>query len=357
MLKYIIGFCIFCVVLFMYLHVQFHLKTSSHLEVYELENGSKDKLEEVCDLRQPVIMNFFSDSLVKHCRKQYMIDNYYAFEIKIRNTKEEDYHNEIYVPLRVLSAFKLFDEDKSGSYITESNKEFIQEAGLIKMFQSEDEFIRPNLLSHCEYDFCTGSEKSVTPFRYEVNYRNYFYVTSGEVEIKLVPPKYSKYLHSVEDYDNFEFRSPINPWSVQESFQSDFDKIKFMDVLLPAGKMIHIPAYWWYSIRYKQEATLVSFKYQTYMNTVAISPHIGMRFLQMQNVQHRIVKKYGQGTELEEKVGEIVGEKVREKVKVEEQGVTNIGELSSIPVENELPPLQPATHPVEEIDVGNILQS
>uniref|UniRef100_A0A6C0B9C4 Cupin-like domain-containing protein n=1 Tax=viral metagenome TaxID=1070528 RepID=A0A6C0B9C4_9ZZZZ len=341
MLKYIIGFCIFCIVLFIYLHVQFHLKTSNHLEVYELENGSKDKLEEVCDLRQPIIMNFFSNAILKHCTKQYVLDNYHAFEMKIRNAKEEDYHNEIYVPLRLLSAFKLFDEDKTGSYITESNKDFITETGLTKIFQSEDEFIRPNLTSHCEYDFCTGSEDSTTPLRYEINYRNFFYVTSGEIEIKLVPPKYSKYLHSVEDYDNFEFRSPINPWSVQKSFQSDFDKIKYMDILLPVGKMIHIPAYWWYSLRYKQEATLVSFKYKTYMNTIAISPHIGMQFLQMQNVQHRIVKKYEQGTELERNVEEIAVE----------IGVTNIGELSSIPVENELPHLQATTHPVEEISI------
>ena len=34
---------IFCIVLFVYLHVQFHLKTSNDLEVYEIEHLVNDK--------------------------------------------------------------------------------------------------------------------------------------------------------------------------------------------------------------------------------------------------------------------------------------------------------------------------
>ena len=49
---------VFCIVLFLYLHVYFHLKTSDDLEIYEIENPSKDKLEEICDLRQPVLFQF-----------------------------------------------------------------------------------------------------------------------------------------------------------------------------------------------------------------------------------------------------------------------------------------------------------
>ena len=57
-MRIIIGFCIFCLVLFMYLHVQFHLKTGEDLEMYEVDQPSKDKLEEICDLRQPVLFDF-----------------------------------------------------------------------------------------------------------------------------------------------------------------------------------------------------------------------------------------------------------------------------------------------------------
>ena len=43
-MKLIIGFFIFCLVLFIYLHIQFHLKTSEDLEIYEIDDASKDKL-------------------------------------------------------------------------------------------------------------------------------------------------------------------------------------------------------------------------------------------------------------------------------------------------------------------------
>ena len=54
---------IFCLVLFLYLHVYFQLKTSDDLEIYEIDNPSKDKLEEICDLRQPVLFRFQNDRI------------------------------------------------------------------------------------------------------------------------------------------------------------------------------------------------------------------------------------------------------------------------------------------------------
>ena len=53
-MQLIINFLIFCVVLFLYIHVYNHIKTSSYLEVYEIENLSKDKFE---DLNNFKLMN------------------------------------------------------------------------------------------------------------------------------------------------------------------------------------------------------------------------------------------------------------------------------------------------------------
>ena len=59
---------IFCSILFLYIHIYFHLKTSDDLEVYEIDKPSKDKLEEICDLRQPVVFNFQNDQFISECR-------------------------------------------------------------------------------------------------------------------------------------------------------------------------------------------------------------------------------------------------------------------------------------------------
>ena len=125
-----------------------------------------------------------------------------------------------------------------------------------------------------------------------MNYRNYFIVTPGKVIVRLLPPKSTKYLYAVNDYDNFEFMSPVNVWNVQTQYRADFDKLRFIDVTLIPGQMIHIPAYWWYSIKFvKSNTSLCVFKYKTYMNTLSISNHLIMTLLQRQNTKRVIVKK------------------------------------------------------------------
>ena len=78
------------------------------------------------------------------------------------------------------------------------------------------------------------------------------------------------------DYENFEFRSPVNPWSIQPQYSADFDKIKCLDITLTVGKIIHIPAYWWYSIQFGKNTSISCFRYRTYMNNLAISPYIAL---------------------------------------------------------------------------------
>jgi len=291
MLKLFIAFFIFCLVLFIYLHINFHLKTSNDLEIYEIEQGSKDKLEEICDLRQPVIFDFENDKIIEYSNKTYLLDNYPAFELKIRNAKDTDYSSEIYMPLPIHSAVKLIKEDTTSSYFSENNTDFLQETGVIKSFQYNDEFLRPLMVSNCNYDIMIGSQDTVTPLRYELNYRNYFIVTEGQVQIKLTPPKSSKYLYTNYDYENFEFRSPINAWNPQKQYIMDFNKIKCLEITLTKGKTLQIPAYWWYSIKFLKDSSISCFRYRTYMNNVAITPHISMYALQIQNVKRNTVKK------------------------------------------------------------------
>jgi hypothetical protein len=117
-------------------------------------------------------------------------------------------------------------------------------------------------------------------------------VTHGKIKIKLIPPKSARYLYPTDDYENFEFRSPLNPWEIQRQYKADFDKIKMLEIELTPGKIVYIPAYWWYSVKFMEPLTSVCvFKYRTYMNTVAILPKLCMKTLQRQNTKREIVKK------------------------------------------------------------------
>ncbi len=287
----IIGFFIFCLVLFIYLHIQFHLKTSNDLEMYEVDQPSKDRLEEICDIRQPVLFDFDCEKIMETSNKTYIANNYHAFEVKIRNVKETDPNVELYIPLPIHAAVKLFDEDKNSAYMSENNKDFLEETGVIKSLKYNDEFLRPYMVSNCNYDVLMGSLGTCSPFRYEINYRNFFLLTEGSAQIKLAPPHSTKYLYPIYDYENFEFKSPVNPWSPQPKYSADFDKIKCLEFTLLPGKTLYIPSYWWYSIKFNKNTSISCFHYRTYMNNAAIVPYIGMHALQIQNVKRNVVKK------------------------------------------------------------------
>ena len=298
----IISIFVFCIVLFLYLHIYFHLKQSNDLEVYEIEQPSKQRLEEVCDTRQPTTFYYSNDQLLHLASYNSIYSNYRAFDIQMRDISNSVSFlndsqittdaNELYIPIALKVANEAFKTDKESKYLSENNSEFIEETGILKLFQLNDEFLRPYMVSNCFYDYMIASTGTHTPLRYEVNYRNYFLVTQGRAKILLIPPKYSKYLFPVNDYENFEFISPVNPWNVQPDYQNEFDKLKTLEVELTSGMMLYIPAYWWYSIKFIDTYTSVcSFKYRTYMSSISILPRLCMKVLQNHNVKRETIKK------------------------------------------------------------------
>ena len=288
-MKYLITIFIFFIVLFLYLHIQYQLKTSNDLEIYTIDDPSKDKLEEICDLRQPVILNMDIGNISSNCNLATLDDNYGAFDIKIRNTVNTNTNNELYLPIILTEAIRVFQSDEDSKFITESNSDFLDETGVIKYYKYNDEFFRPPMVSKCMYDFWSGSKGAITPLRYHNNYRNYFYVTAGSVKVKLIPPHYSRYLNIQKDHENAEYRSPVNPWNVHHSHKAEFNKVKILDLELHQGMILAIPAYWCYSMKYQDMSSICVLQYRTYMNTIAILPDLIIQLLQKQNIKRKTV--------------------------------------------------------------------
>ena len=289
-MNYFIAIFVFCVVLFLYLHIYYHLKTSNDLEVYTIEKPSKNKLEEICDIRQPIIFEFLNNKLLETCDLASLDDNYGVFDIKLRDTQQTDDNSELYLPFLFKEAIKVFQNDDKSKYITENNMEFLEETGAIKNFKYNDSFLRPPMVSKCIYDLWSGSINSYTPLRYNLEHRTFLYLTSGKAKLKLIPPIKSRYLNKQSDYNNFEFSSPINPWNVQEEYKANFDKVKVLDIDLVPGFIVFIPAYWWFSIEYTELSSICVFKYRTYMSTLSTLPHILLSLLQKQNIKKELVK-------------------------------------------------------------------
>ena len=137
-MKLIVAVLIFCLVLFLYIHIFYHLKTSNDLEVYEIEQPSKEKLEEICNLRQPVFFEYENVNLLETCVKDNISKSYGAFDVKIRKLGEEGLENELYIPVTFNVMNKLLSTDKDRQYITEKNSDFLEESGLMKIFRYND---------------------------------------------------------------------------------------------------------------------------------------------------------------------------------------------------------------------------
>ena len=54
----IFALVIFLMILFVYIHINTHFKTSSNMEIYEYSYTTNTQLQEICDLKQPVLFNF-----------------------------------------------------------------------------------------------------------------------------------------------------------------------------------------------------------------------------------------------------------------------------------------------------------
>ena len=242
-------------------------------------------------------------------------------DIKLRDTSYKDEESELYLPFVLNEAKNIFQGDSDKKIITENNEDFLTECGAIKNYKYNDGFLRPPLVSKCIYDFLSGSNGSSTPLRYDINFRNYYYVTEGEIDVKLIPPHSSKYLYSKNDYDNFEFRSPVDPWNVEEKYRADYDKIKSLDVNIKKGTILYIPPYWWYSIKYNN-ASVCTFKYRTFMNSLAIMPQSVLGLLQSQNIKRDVVSKL----DLKETIKQEVKEEVQKQTSslVNDEDVTEI---------------------------------
>lgn len=283
-MQIIISFIIFLITLFIYIHINFHVKVTNDLEIFEVDEITKDKLEEICDIKQPLLFKYYVEDVYDNLKYQNIVDQYKTFDINIRNREDYKELDINLLPLSLSDSIELFDKDSSGVYISEFNNDFIKETTIIKNIKTNDLFLRPYLCTECNYDFILGSINSYTPLKYELNYRNFLYVIEGNAEIMLTIPNNIKYLDICKDYENFEFRSQFNPFNIEDN--DNLSKVKFLTVLLKPGDILYIPFKWPYTIKLKTNNTIVcKNSYSVLMNSLANLPEYTYKFLNDQNIK------------------------------------------------------------------------
>lgn len=285
---------LFVIVLLFYIHITNQYKKSEDMEIYELDYKDNDYLQEVCEVKQPSVFSlrlvypdFFDNVNIDTVEE---MENY---DVKVKDIK--DYFNSDesvdYVLISNKSSHTLLKTDTKGTYITEDNQSFIDETGLYKHFENCDILMKPNMTIQTKYDIMYGSEKSYTPFRYHNDYRHFIVVNNGKVRIKMTPWKSCRYLYPITDYDNYEYKSMIDPWNTQRNYYAEMSKMKFLEFDLFEGQALYIPPYWWYSYQYLDEHTLLSsFTYNNIINCIANTKELSMYYIQQSNTKTKPAK-------------------------------------------------------------------
>lgn len=275
MLQFLVSILIFCIVLLLYLHVVYYLKVNNTLEVFHVNDYTKENVNRLCQLKQPFTFNYMNQSLLQALNFDTLQNQYNKLFIQLRKKTED-----LFLPVPVERGLQLFENDISNNYYSENNEVFLKTANLIQ-YCKQDNVLQPTLMSNHKFDVILGNSGSNTKTKYNLYYRNFFYVTDGSCKLRLLPPNTSCKLNVNKNYELFEYNCQEN------IFDSSF-KQQYVDVELKKGEIIFIPTYWFYSFQFKEKTIISSFHYSTYLSNLSIVPDVCKHVLQKQNINLHI---------------------------------------------------------------------
>lgn len=278
--------CIFFIILFLYLHIVFYLKTSNDIDIYGLDEFNADKLNDMCNLRQPIV-----SSIPSNYQQNINLETYFDHDIYV--SKESQTNVPLKLKLKALDSLLKSDP----KYYSKNNFEFLERTGLLEQVKLYNGLFSPfteKRMYNIDYDMIIGAYLCTTNLCYETSYRNYIYVNEGNISLKLVLPECADLLHKINNYSELKFMSPFNLWNIQKEYTYNYNKLKIVNVTLQKGDFIFIPNYWWYTIQFNEKSTLLFYKYMTFMNFVSIFPHYVLHKLQQQNTKIKIHKNITQ---------------------------------------------------------------
>ena len=286
---------VFLLVLFAYVHIMAQYAKSQDMEIYEADFAGNAGLQEICDVRQPVVVElrgaapgFFAEAtLPKFLRA--------GATSLVALRDGGDYLAAGDAPVEGIAlpfktVVEMLDADADARLFSDGNADFAEDADLAADLGELDRLLRPPGTVQTRYDVMLGARGAHTPLRWAADHRRFVVVCAGSVSVKMTPFKSGKYLHEVRDYASCEFRSQIDVWAPPARFAGDLERVKFLEFELPAGSALYVPPYWWYSLRYAEaeDSLLLGYTYNTLLNRLANAGDLARCALQRHNTVTRV---------------------------------------------------------------------
>ena len=326
----------FLVVLFIYIHIQFQLSHSSERETYVLDIPVTIPIEEIFELKQPVIMHLYEQGVLSLLSKNILCEDLPKFDMSVYDNTRELTHAHI---LSSTKATKdLFYNDKESKYYTERNHGFINNLAPNSPFKDiiyRHRLLEPPLCSRKTYDIMFGSNNAVTSTQYSIMYRNIFTVTKGKLHVKMMHPDIAQE-HKIFVKPNYTDMS----FFTEEKVDLWGDKYhETIELQVKEGDTLSIPPYWLYSFRYEDETFVVCSQFNSYMTEIATFQHTSLYWITKFTRPSRAVH-----IQKQKQTSEEISEEQREPTSVNNTGDDNeqkpnnpISEQADKPVETNQP--------------------
>lgn len=271
-----IKILIFCIILIVYLHIRFHLKVNNDLEVFNVNEHRKERITEICNLKQPFTFNYHNPKMLEFLNFNSLLKQQGKQNINVKKINDEDV-----LSIKLENALDLFEKDASNNYISCNNHNFLNNTNLVKYFENDDS-LKPVLISNKKYDILMAKSGLYTQMKYSLYNRNFLYVTQGSCKVKLFSPNNISNMDLKSNYQSLEYVVNMNP------FKDNTDGFSQTEVELKQGSILFIPPYWLYCVYFQDNSVISLFQYGTYVSNVSILPVIIKNFFQKQNVNIKI---------------------------------------------------------------------
>lgn len=115
------------------------------------------------------------------------------------------------------------------------------------------------------YTFWMGPKGSRTGFHYDIDYRNFLCLISGQKEFVLVSPQYTKDMYPSDRYEYGSRLSQIDIWEPVDAakFPRFIHDVKYLRFTLQQGEILFVPAYWWHAVKNLTTTVAVGLRYET----------------------------------------------------------------------------------------------
>jgi len=255
---------VFIVVLISYLHIQSHFRSAPGSDVFELDGVIEARIDDVLDLKQPVVFRARSDAdleeeLNLHALLRERPDADVSVVDAVKGTR---------VVSSLDSFAKLQQAATDTHYYSDGNEAVIH--GLSKdtraRIMKHHVLLTPPLAYATRYDLMFGTDGGESALRRHVAHRSYFTVTNGTMDAKLVHPDQ---LTEVE----FACTPDAAPDSMTSAAISGQNIPKAKDVTLYKGQTLFVPPYWGATFKFTKDTFVLVAKYSTYMTEVATCTH------------------------------------------------------------------------------------